>query len=78
MADQALEGLLRSYEKKGNAIPEVGYELVDAQLAVVAQLELAWPTRKRGIAIAQEDLQAAQALGWTVLSVGDAIRAMNR
>lgn len=77
MADKSLDGLLRYYERNGFSLPEVGYELVAANQAVVAELELAWPSSRKGIAIAKQDLDAARNLGWRVLSVGEALREMN-
>lgn len=78
MADQALEGLLLSYEARNVALPEVGYELQGKDFSVVAELELAWPDRKRGVAIDAASKQAAELLGWKVLSVGEAVREMNK
>lgn len=78
MADKALDGLLRHYEKKGVKCPEVGYELQGSDHAVVAELEIAWPAVKRGIAINNDSLVAAQKLGWKVLSVGEAMRQENK
>ncbi|MFT5722600.1 MAG: hypothetical protein ACI9W6_002933 [Motiliproteus sp.] len=78
LADQALDGLLRYYEHKKKGLPEVGYELRAPDSSVVAELELAWPSQKRGIAISEQDLLQAKALGWSVKSVGDALSEMNR
>lgn len=77
MADKALDGLLQNYASKGLAPPEVGYELADPSGEVVAELEVAWPQSKRGIAISESDLIAAKRLGWHVLTVGDALKSMN-
>lgn len=78
MADKALDGLLRYYASKGLTPPEVGYELTGPSEDVVAELEVAWPDSKRGIAVSEADLVAAKGLGWHVLSVGDALRTMGR
>lgn len=78
MADKALDGLLRYYEKKGLSVPEVGFELIGPDQAVVAELELAWPSRKKGIAISPDDITEAGKLGWDVMSVGQALNSMNR
>ncbi|MCR9105770.1 MAG: HNH endonuclease [Gammaproteobacteria bacterium] len=77
LADKALDGLLRNYASKGMLPPEVGYEILGADDEIVAELELAWPTSKRGIAISEIDLKAANELGWHVLTLGDALRSMN-
>jgi len=78
MADQAFDGLLRYYEKQGLTIPEVGYGLTAPDQSVVAELELAWPSKKQGIAISPNDLREAEKLGWHVLTVGQALNQMNR
>ncbi|WP_432472086.1 HNH endonuclease [Amphritea sp. HPY] len=77
MADKALDGLLRHYEKKGTPLPEVGYELCKPDQSVAAELEIAWPKMKKGIAISNDDLKAATELGWNVLTVGQALSSMN-
>lgn len=77
MADQALEGLLHYYEKRALEPPKVGYVLKGDNDRVVAELDIAWPSKRRGIAMSPSDIEAAQSIGWKVLSVGDAIRNMN-
>ena len=78
MADQALDGLLHHYESKGIRVPEVGYELVGTDQSVVAELEIAWPDTKKGIAIGEVDLEQAKRLGWNVISMGQALVSMNK
>ncbi|MGB2521625.1 hypothetical protein AYI83_19125 [Shewanella algae] len=78
MADKALDGLLQFYEKKGVSLPEVGFELIGPDKSVVAELEIAWPSKKKAIAISADDISAAQNLGWHVLTVGEALSNMNR
>jgi outer membrane protein OmpA-like peptidoglycan-associated protein len=77
MADQALDGLIRYYERKGTSLPDVGFELTGADGAIVAELELAWPRMKKGVAIQQRDIETAARLGWRVLTVGQALKEMN-
>lgn len=77
LADKALEGLLHYYEKRVLDPPIVGHLIKDSHGNCIAELEVAWPSKKRGIAISTTDLGAAEAQGWKVLSVGDAIRDMN-
>lgn len=78
LADPAVHGLLHHYKNQKNKIPEIGYEVIDSNQAVVAQLELAWPSRKKGVAISESDLNKAQAAGWKVILVGEAMRLMNQ
>ena len=77
MADQALEGLLHYYEKRALDPPIVGHRIKDSDGKCIAELDIAWPLKKRGIAISPRDLEVAEAQGWKVLSVGNAIRNMN-
>lgn len=77
MADKSLDGLLRHYEKIGTAVPEIGYELEGRNNTVVAELEVAWPQNQQGIAIGNHDLETAQALGWHVISIGEALKEIN-
>ncbi|QQO82126.1 HNH endonuclease [Shewanella algae] len=78
MADKALDGLLRYYEKNQAPLPEVGFELIGSDQSVVAELEIAWPNKKKGIAISADDIATASKLGWHVLSVGEALNKMNQ
>ncbi len=77
MADSAVEGLLLHYQRKGEELPHVGYALSDGSNGVIAELEIAWPSKKRGVAISAKDFLAARKAGWEVLTVGDAIRNIN-
>lgn len=78
LADPAVHGLLYHYKAKNKRKPQVGYDLIGPDQAVVAQLELAWPNSKQGIAIDQDDLNGALAAGWRVVSVGEALQLMNQ
>lgn len=78
LADKSLDGLLRFYEGMGASLPEIGYELADRDGAVIAELEIAWPDRKKGIAIGSNDIESARRSGWHVASVGEAISEMNK
>ena len=73
LADLGVHGVLHHRRNQGDEVPEVGYEVVDRRGVVVAQLELAWPARRRGIAISQEDLKVASAAGWDVKPVHEAV-----
>ena len=73
LADPGVHGVLHHCRNKGDELPEVGYELVDLRGVVVAQLDLAWPSRRRGIAISPRDLEAASAAGWGVRPMHEAV-----
>lgn len=78
MADKALDGLLRQYARKGGLeCPVVGYELADTDGSIIAEIEVAWPRTKRGIAISNDAITLAKKHGWYVISVGEALRKMN-
>lgn len=67
LADTAMHGIIDQLEKFHLPIPEVGYQIGNAQTK--AQLELAWPKRKVGISIGLDDAVKAQNLGWKVTSM---------
>lgn len=77
MADKTLDGLLRYYERNRMPFPEVGHQLIGKNSEVIAELELAWPKNRKGIAISEDALVAARRAGWTVMTVGEALRSMN-
>lgn len=77
LADKALDGLIRFYEQAGLPVPEVGYEISGPDQSVVAELEVAWPSMRRGIAISEEDIKVARRQGWDVVSVGEALKQIN-
>ena len=60
-------------EKLGRLTTERLAEVEDRRGMVVAQLELAWPSRRLGVAISQEDLEAAQAALWNTIPVHKAV-----
>lgn len=78
MADQALDGLLLHYEKSSMELPEVDYELLGQNGSTIAKLELAWPNRRIGIAIGSADLQEAKKSGWSMRTIGQALKDMNQ
>ena len=73
LADPGVHGVLHHCRNQGDEVPEVGYAVVDRRGEVVAQLDLAWPSRRRGIAISKQDLEAASAVGWDVKSMHVAV-----
>ena len=73
LADKGVHGLLALLQKEGKPVPEIGYELTDDRGAVVAELEVAWPDKRAGIAIAAEDIEAARSLGWRVAGIQEAL-----
>lgn len=66
--DPALHGLLHHCQKEGTRVPEMAYNIQDER-SEIATLELAWPHRRFGVAIAQKDIELANANGWTAISV---------
>ena len=74
LADPAVHGVLHYLQRAYSVgVPEVGYEVGDNRGVVVAELELAWPHRQLGIAIAERDRTAAEAAGWQAISVREAL-----
>jgi hypothetical protein len=73
LADRGLEGLLKQCQHSYLELPEVGYELQANDEAIIAELELAWPESKVGVAIGEEDKAVAEKAGWEIWSMIDAI-----
>ena len=63
--DPALDGLIHELRRRGGRPPEVGYA-VESPGRPSAFLKLAWPSQTRGVAISENDIEAAQQLGWEV------------
>ena len=66
LADPAVEGVLLQCKTARLSVPEVGYEIQQADEPIVGELELAWPDRRIGVAIGADDRLAAEANGWEV------------
>ena len=73
LADPGVHGLLHHLRRGQGEIPDIGCPVPDRRGAIVAQLELAWPSERRGVAISKADLDAARRAGWRVESVHEAI-----
>lgn len=75
--DPGVVGLLDACQKQGAAPPEVGLDVQGQDDAIVANLELAWPKAKVGVAIAEEDLERARSVGWRVWTMIGALEDTN-
>lgn len=73
LADPGLNGLLHHLETIRAPLPEVGVDIQDEREVIVANLELAWPRHRIGIAISEEDAIAAKQQKWRVYSVYGAL-----
>lgn len=71
--DPALHGVLDAYRARGAKVPEIGFDVQDAAKAVVANLEIAWPRDKTGVAISTADQDAARKAGWKVHGMIEAL-----
>jgi hypothetical protein len=69
LADPGVHGVIDLLEKHHVSLPEVGEEIVNDKQEVAAELELAWPLKKVGIAIDKAEAIAATKLGWKVYSM---------
>ena len=72
-ADPGVRGVLHRFRRQLIELPEIGYELKNDKGAVVAKLELAWPSRSWGIAISPADIKKAETAGWRVTPVHEAV-----
>lgn len=69
LADPGLNGLLYHLKTLNAPLPQVGLDVKDEREAVVASLELAWPSFRIGIAISEEDAIGAKAYNWRIYNV---------
>ncbi|MBL3600973.1 MAG: hypothetical protein JMN25_14100 [gamma proteobacterium endosymbiont of Lamellibrachia anaximandri] len=73
LADPGVSGLLMQCKSSGISMPIVGYEIQGSDDAVVAELELAWPPKKIGVAISEDDKLYAEKHGWEVWIMVEAL-----
>ncbi|TPH18640.1 HNH endonuclease [Litorilituus lipolyticus] len=73
LADPGMHGVIDLLEKYHVSLPEVGEEIKTNKQEVVAELELAWPLKKVGIAIDKPEAIAATKQGWKVYSMRHAL-----
>jgi hypothetical protein len=73
LADPSVHGVLHLCRSASFSPPELGYEIQGKDGVTLGQLELAWPRRKLGIAVSDEDLSIARAHGWTAWSMVQAL-----
>jgi hypothetical protein len=73
LADPGMHGVIGLLEKYHVSLPEVGEEIKSNKHEVVAELELAWPLKKVGIAIDKPEAIAATKQGWKVYSMRHAL-----
>ena len=74
--DPGLHGILHASKATGQPAPEIGYDVKNDRSEVVANLEIAWPFRRTGVAISEADRAAAQKAGWRVQSMMEALDEM--
>ena len=72
LAAPEVHDLLGELSGRGAPVPEVGFELVGAGGAVLAEAELGWPTHRVAVLLAnrQADVVAFEAAGWQAFMTG--------
>ena len=72
LAAPEVHELLGELSGRGAPVPEVGFELVGAGGAVVAEAELGWPAHRVAVLLAnpRTDVTAFEAAGWRTLTTG--------
>lgn len=78
LADPGMHGVIDLLEKYHVSLPEVGEEIQNEKNEVVAELELAWPLKKVGIAIDKPEAIAATKFGWKVYSMRHALSQIDQ
>jgi hypothetical protein len=69
LADPGMYGVIDLLEKCSTSFPEIAHEIRNVKGEVVAELELAWPLKKVGVAIDKSDAIAATKFGWKIYSM---------
>lgn len=69
LCDPAVRGALEKYKKKGLVAPEIGYEFLDHNSAVVGEVEAAWVEKKLAIVI--DNSMKIVVPGWTMRSLAE-------
>lgn len=77
LADPGMHGVIDILTRYQISLPEVGGDVQDQKGKVVAELELAWPHQKVGVAVDKEDAVAATKCGWKVYSMRHALSKVN-
>jgi hypothetical protein len=77
-ADPACDGVLKVWRSQRKAVPEIGYEVLNSDGEVFAELELAWPRTKQGVYIKMDSqsLTLLNKLGWRVTSLDATSRSV--
>ena len=72
LAAPGVQGLLEELSEHGAPVPEVGFELVGTEGAILAQAELAWPEHEVAVLVADDEEQCAafERAGWQVFMSG--------
>lgn len=69
LADLSVHGALLHAKHKGFEVPELGYQITGPTGSVLAEVELAWPSRRLGVCISK----AAECRGWHLMSSNEFI-----
>lgn len=78
LADPGMHGVIDLLEKYHVSLPEVGEKIENNKQEVVAELELAWPIKKVGIAIDKPEAIEATKQGWKVYSMRHALSQIEK
>jgi hypothetical protein len=73
LADPGMHGVIDLLEKYNISFPETGEEIKNAKQEVIAELALAWPLKKVGVAVDKASAKVATALGWKIYSMRHAL-----
>ncbi|CUB04180.1 HNH endonuclease [Marinomonas fungiae] len=73
LADPGMHGVIDLLERYQVHLPAVGEEVQNQGGRVIAELELAWPLKKVGVAVDKEDAVQATKFGWKVYSMRHAL-----
>jgi len=72
-SDPSMHGLLSKCQQIGGSIPTVAYEVLGDLDQIVAELELAWPSKMQCVVISNDDIEVATRHGWAAWTLKQAM-----
>jgi len=77
LANPGVHGLLKICQKRRTSTPEIGFEIQSLSHEIVAELELAWPSIRVGVAINEVDIENGTNEGWEVWEMAEALEQLD-
>jgi len=76
-SDPAMHGIIDMLGKSYLPLPDIAYQITNTHTGEIADLELAWPIKKTGIAVDKQSAILAHKQGWKVYSMRHSLSKFN-